>query len=137
MIDASVAIKWVVLEPGRAAARVWLDAFGHGERLLVGPSLLGAEVASTLARKERRRLLSSNQAREAWRMFEIFTPMLYPVEPLLASAFELALRHEFSLSDAIYLALAIDRRSELVTADRRFFTASSRAFPFVRWYEDD
>ncbi len=49
VVDASVAVKWLVPEEGRPEAKALLD----GGELLAAPELIVAEVASGIARKAR------------------------------------------------------------------------------------
>ena len=47
-------------------------------------------------------------------------------EPLIPSAFRLALELEHPLYDCIYLALAVETKAKLITADGKFVTACQR-----------
>jgi predicted nucleic acid-binding protein len=49
VVDASVAVKWLLPEPGGAAAQELLAS----EERLVAPSLIRTEVAAALARRAR------------------------------------------------------------------------------------
>ncbi len=64
LIDASVAIKWVVKEPGSAEAVLLLD------RRLVAPDLLCPECANILWKKVARGDLSRDEAEVAARALE-------------------------------------------------------------------
>ncbi|TAN22559.1 MAG: PIN domain-containing protein [Acidobacteria bacterium] len=54
------------------------------------------------------------------------------VEPDVDTAFRLALQRQISLWDAIYLALALERRCDLITADRRLYRTLAPHYPFVK-----
>ena len=72
VIDASVAIKWVIAEPGNDRASVLLDY------ATVAPDLLFAECAHILWRKLRQREISVNEALTAARTLErgrIYSPV--------------------------------------------------------------
>jgi predicted nucleic acid-binding protein len=64
VIDASVAVKWVVPEPGSERAELLLD------RGLVAPDLLFAECANILWEKVRRGELTTEEANVAAQTLE-------------------------------------------------------------------
>ena len=132
VIDASVAIKWVLNEPGRVAAISLLDDYEAARIDLVAPGVLMTEVASALAKRCRRRELTPARAEQAFRLLERRQPMAIDQPAHLRMAFSLALSHQVSVWDALYLALAIERRCDLVTADRRFHRSVARHYPFAK-----
>ena len=132
VIDASVAVKWVLNEPGRDESLLLLDAYESARVTLIAPSLLYAEVASVLSKRSRRKQLTTEQAREAFRHFEVRTPVLVEIQEHMPSALELSLAHQLALYDCLYLALAIETGGDLITADERFHRATFREYPFVR-----
>ena len=113
VIDASVAIKWVVEEPGTAVA---LSLLRHR---LFAPDLLVVECANVLWKKVRRRELGSAEALFAARLLQRADIELYPMRGLLESATELALALDHPAYDCAYLALAESLSCDLVTADQR------------------
>jgi predicted nucleic acid-binding protein len=129
VVDASVAIKWVLSEPGDEQALSVLEAYGAREIELIAPRLLMEEVASALSKRCRRKQLTAKQAHAVFHAFESRRPPL--ADNPLRRALELSLDNQLSLWDSVYLALAIERRADLVTADRRFYRNVSRRYPFV------
>lgn len=119
IIDCSVVAKWFVNEPDSTMARLWLASYERGDTELIAPSLLRLELASAFSKRVRRGLLPAAEARAAWKFFDRCTPRLIDAHALLSEAFELSLRNHISSWDALYLALAIERRCLLVTADLR------------------
>jgi predicted nucleic acid-binding protein len=114
VIDASVAIKWVVPEVGSEAAS---DLLGQE---LCAPSLWLAEVANALLKKARRGEITQDEAR--LRAQDLADAPIEPIELpiLLPSAMRVAGELGHSIYDCFYLAAALLRDSTLVTADRRF-----------------
>jgi predicted nucleic acid-binding protein len=51
--------------------------------------------------------------------------------PLLPRAFDLASRHQLPLWDCVYLAPALERECELLTADRRLFRSGGGRHPAI------
>ena len=111
VIDASVAIKWVVEEPGTRQA---LDLSRH---TLLAPDLLVAECANILWKKVRRSELSESEAALAARLLANADVDLVPMRPLLERATRIAIGMDHPAYDCVYLALAEARGCEFVTAD--------------------
>lgn len=116
-MDASVAIKWVVAEPGTKEA---LGLFGSR---LFAPALLQAECANILWKKVRRGELSSTEARIAARLLANFGVEVVSPEPEMARVLELAIALDHPAYDCVYLAAAEKLGAPLVTADERLVRA--------------
>lgn len=136
VVDSSVAVKWVMREPGREEALRWLDRYESGQLSLIAPSLLLSEVASVLGNRHRRKQLTREEVRQAFQLFEVCCPILVEDRRYVPSALELSMAHWIALYDGLYLALAIERGCELITADKRFHAATASAYPFVRLLGD-
>ncbi len=115
VIDASVAIKWLVEEEGTVEALTILE---KGE--LSAPDLLIAECANILWKKVRRQELSEEEAQIGARLLEQVDIEILPTRHLLGSTTRLAVLLDHPAYDCIYLALAIERDRRFVTADERF-----------------
>jgi predicted nucleic acid-binding protein len=113
VIDASVAIKWVIDEPGTNEA---LSLLRHR---LYAPDLLAAECANILWKKVRRKELSAEEAELAARLLQRADIELAPMRALLEPATRLAIALDHPAHDCTYLALAESMSCDLVTADRR------------------
>jgi predicted nucleic acid-binding protein len=116
VVDASVAVKWFIIEPGRPEARRLLDR----EQPLIAPELIVAELVNVLWKRVTGgaidRTQAANAARELPQLLSELCPLAGFAERALAIAD--ALRHP--AYDCFYLALAEARDARLVTADRRF-----------------
>jgi predicted nucleic acid-binding protein len=117
VVDASVAIKWVVAEPGTKEALALL-----GSRLFA-PALLQAECANILWKKVRRGELSSAEARIAARLLANFGIEFVSRDPEIARVLELAVALDHPAYDCFYLAAAEKQGVPLVTADERLVRA--------------
>ena len=115
VIDASVAVKWFVEEPGTSAAR---DQLAAGARL-VAPDLVIAEVCNALWARVCRGGIEKAQARMAVDLVPRYFEELTPTAGLRERAFEIALELGHPIYDCFYLALAESRRTQVVTADGR------------------
>jgi predicted nucleic acid-binding protein len=115
IVDASVAIKWFIDEPGSdLARRLWQE-----EPELLAPDLMVAEVCDAAWRKVRLGQSDSAQAREIALRLPHGVLEFRPSAPLAPRAIELALALDHPVYDCFYLALAESERARMVTADRR------------------
>lgn len=113
IIDASVAIKWVVEEEGTD------EALALRRQKLFAPDLIISECANILWKKVRRNELTADEAALAARLLANANIELAPTAPLLDAALEIALFLEHPAYDCMYLALAERNALKLVTADTR------------------
>jgi len=113
VIDASVAVKWVVPEPGSDRAELLLD---HG---LVAPDLLFAECANILWKKVRRGELTKEEADVAAKTLEQADIILVSTRGYLALATAIAVELDHPAYDGVYLAVAEASNLRLVTADNK------------------
>jgi predicted nucleic acid-binding protein len=115
VIDASIAIKWVVEEDGTAEALTL-----RRRSKLIAPELLTAECANILWKKVRRDELSRDEATLAARLLQAADVELSPTRYLLEAATRSAIELDHPAYDCLYLALAAERDCPFVTADERF-----------------
>lgn len=124
VIDASVAVKWVLPEPDSQIAREVV-----GAEPLLAPDFLMLECANVLAQNVRRRRLTDTQAQGGLRRIAAAGVRLIPSGPLVTQAQQLASALSASAYDALYLALALAEDISLLTADARFAAAADVAYP--------
>ena len=115
VIDASIAIKWVVEEEGTEAALAL-----HNGAELIAPDLLIAECANILWKKVQRHELAENEAMIAARLLESANVEIFATRNLLEMATRLAIELGHPAYDCIYLALAIRSDCRFGTADLSF-----------------
>ncbi len=113
VIDASVAIKWVVEEPGTA------EALALRRFRLSAPDLLVAECANILWKKVRRGELGEAEALLAARLLERADVDLVPMRQMLGPATAIATALDHPAYDCMYLSLAQSMKRSFVTADER------------------
>lgn len=127
VVDATVAIKWVVGEPDsdRAAAL-------RGRRIFA-PDLLVPECANVLWKKVARKELGADEADMAARLLQAAEIELVVSRPLMRRSLALAVTLGHSAYDCTYLAVGEAHDAPLVTADTRFVAAvRGRGGPLAR-----
>ena len=120
VVDASVALKWVLSEAGTEAALAL-----RGEEL-IAPSLWLAEATNALWRGVRLGELTLAEAAEFLDELIKAPVASLPMEPHLHAALALAVEFQHPIYDCIYLALALQQDTRVVTADRRFAAIADR-----------
>lgn len=125
VLDASVAVKLVTEELGSEAAlrRVTEEA----ER--IAPDWIKIEVASALTNKVRRTDLGMETATIALRALPDFFTEIADSDQLIEPTMALSVELDHAFYDCLYLALALNRGCRLITDDRQFAAAASRAYP--------
>ena len=121
VIDASVALKWVLDEPGREAADALLD------EELIAPALWLVEAANALWRRAQRGEISPEQARERLAELHNAPVATASLEGDVLAATDLAHALGHPVYDCLYLAMAIREDTYVVTADRRFHAVVDRS----------
>ena len=119
VVDASVAVKWLVEEEDSERASRLLSGGGQ----LHCPRLLASEVASALRRKALRGELELGFARARLASLVRMPVSWHPDESLASDAIRLAFAYDRTAYDCLYLALAYRLDARLVTADLRFANA--------------
>ena len=112
VIDASIAIKWVVAERGTAEALLL-----RMRARLIAPELLVAECANILWKKVQRKELMPDEAILAARLLQGSEVELLPTRSLLEAATRIAIDLDHPAYDCLYLALAVEKDCRFVTAD--------------------
>ncbi|MEE4450500.1 type II toxin-antitoxin system VapC family toxin [Novosphingobium resinovorum] len=126
VIDASVAVKWVVTEDGTEEAVSLLS-----RHRLSAPDLLVAECANILWKKVRRSELTVQEAMVAAKIIQRADVELHPMRALMEPAAKLAIDLDHPAYDCIYLALAMAHGWQFVTADARFLNKARQSSPAV------
>ncbi len=119
VVDASVAIKWVVPEIHFEAARRLL---GRNYELLV-PDFFFSEVANVFWKRVIRGEDSMDDAKVALEAIKAQPLHIYSSFNLMLNAFDMAANTQRAVYDCVYLTLAVNCQCQMVTADEKFFNA--------------
>lgn len=118
VIDSSALIKYLLREPGRKVVEHYLIAGVHSVDHLV------KEVSNAIWKHAvLHKRISKKSARDLYmvllKLIESGIIVVEPQEKYLKEAFEIALNHETTVYDSLYIAQAKANHMELVTSDRR------------------
>jgi predicted nucleic acid-binding protein len=122
VVDSSVAVKWFVPEALSEEATHLLD----GTWELLAPDLLVPECGNTVWKKVARDELTRNEARAILAGLAQVPVAIIPSSELVEGALEIAVAHQRSVYDSLYVALAVARECALITADDRLVNALAR-----------
>lgn len=123
VLDASVAVKCFITEPGSDLARRLAES-GAG---LVAPDLIFVELASVAAKRVARGDIPSDLGARLVERAPDLLDQVFPIRPLARQAFDLAQAAGVSAYDGLYLALAQVRGVRLVTADAKLVRKAAEA----------
>ncbi len=128
IVDASVAAKWVLWEPGSEEA-IRLQQYANE---LMAPTLVVAEIGNAIWKRAVRDELSTQDAVDALQAAIALYAILVELAELAEAAAKLSISLRHPIYDCFYIALAQRERAELVTADERMATAARKARIKVR-----
>ena len=112
VVDASVAVKWVLWEAGSA------EALALTSQDLIAPPLLRVECANALWSAHRRGEITGAEAQA--KLNDLVSGGVEFREADMAEALRLALQLAHAVYDCVYLALARVEGVAMVTADEKF-----------------
>ena len=135
VVDSSVAAKWLPPlnnEPLASEARGLLADWTRGKIELSAPDLLHIEVANVLWKAARAGRCEAAEANAALKILVSYGLPVAASATLLETALRISIEYERTVYDSIYVALAVQSRIELITADEKLANALAAYFP-VKW----
>ncbi len=135
VLDASVAVKWVLpsaKETLTTESLQLLKLYIDGDVNFIVPDIFWAEVGNVLWKGVRQRRWPQALAERAVR--DVRDRGFFTVSSLglLPEAIKIAFAHDRSVYDCLYVALAIQYKIEMITADERLANALAARLP-VKW----
>lgn len=118
VIDPTIALKCLLPEADSEQALVAID-----RHALQAPEWLAAECAEVLAHRVRQGELDREKAAAALDDLELLPISWVADRHLIAAAFDIAAEIQRPIQDCLYLALAVERNLQLLTADRTLLQA--------------
>ncbi len=134
VVDANVAIKWVLLEIHTDSA---LRLLNNDYTLLV-PDFFFPEIGNILWKRIRRSEITLEEAQENLSELSQVNFQICPSLSVMPLALDIAVRVQQAVYDCVYLALAVTNQCQMVTADERFYNAVQRdaLATHLRWVVD-
>jgi len=133
VVDSSVAIKWFVTEPYSTEAHKILSMYQTGTLDLLAPDLINAEFGNIVWKKHRLQHLAAADAQLIIDTFRTLPLVLTPTVVLLDNAYRLAVAHQRTVYDSMYITLGLRENCRFVTADEKLVNAIGTQFPHVVW----
>jgi predicted nucleic acid-binding protein len=135
VVDASVAVKWCL--PARREefveqAEELLASYRREEIRFLVPDLFWVELANALWKAVRRGEISADRAKSAMSLVRDLGVVTVPSFDLVPRALHLAVKYSRTVYDCLYVALAVQSKSEMITADERLANALAAHLP-VAW----
>src|SRR5438552_2971075 len=105
VLDASVALSWVIPRPLSAKAQQLRDAYRNAVHQFIAPSVFTAETASGLTKSERQNAIPTGRAPILLADILSTCPVLHDFDPLLVRATHISSQFRAGLYDCLYVAL--------------------------------
>jgi predicted nucleic acid-binding protein len=134
VLDASVAAKWFLAadEPLSTEALQLLRAYTSGATAFLVPDLFFSEFANVLWKAEQRGRCNALTADAALKEIIQRNIPTFPAAGLIQPALQLARAYRRAVYDCVYVALAVQTNTRLVTADERLVNSLAGQLP-VTW----
>ena len=114
IVDASVAAVWLLEDEDHPIAEAAYQSVESGDAIV--PEIWQFEIRNILITSARRRRISIDDVESLLTVVDELG-MSTDLEPNLDAAMQLALTHNLTFYDALYLELAIRRNAQLATLD--------------------
>jgi predicted nucleic acid-binding protein len=135
VLDASVAVKWAIpsaREPFTDASLRLLKRYVDGEVEFIVPDVFWAEVGNVLWKGTRQRRWRQDEAEAVAADMRARDFRTVSSRILLPEALRIAFGFDRAVYDCLYVALAVQSKTDLVTADERMANALAAHLP-VKW----
>lgn len=123
VLDTSVAVKFHVPEKHCEEARRLQGRFEDGAVSLIAPGTFLPEVFNAFWQKHRRKELSLEEVTQGWELIFELPLALYAPEDLMPRAVKISSETGVIIYDSLFILLAEDADTFVVTADDRLLAA--------------
>src|SRR4051794_13264299 len=105
VLDASVAVKWVLWEADSPKARALRNDHQRQVHELLAPDIFSAEICHALTKAERKKIIPKNKTHKLVADVLAPPPMLHVYDSLLPRAHEISMANGQGFYDCLYVAL--------------------------------
>ena len=131
VVDSSVVAKWMLPEVDSAlAVQLRTEVPAAGGQLIVLDLIL-PEVGNAIWKSHRRKTVTLSKARNALAALKSIPLHLEPAARLLDQAFEIAVKYDLAVYDALFVVLVQDLGVKGVTADEPLYNTTHADFPQI------
>ena len=131
VVDSSVVAKWLLPEAdSKQAQRFFTDVVGRDEELLV-LDLAFVETGNAIWKQQRRGMITLTDAHQFLAKLLALSVQIHPANALLQPAFEIAVKYDRAIYDALFVALVQELQLPGVTADEPLWRAVHADFPNI------
>src|SRR5438874_686678 len=102
VLDASVAMRWVIPDPLSLKALQLRDDYLNKIHELVAPDIFPAEAGNALTKAERQKLIAVGQAALLHGKITNASPVLYPYFPFVPRAIDISSQTRSGFYDCLY-----------------------------------
>ena len=135
VLDASVAIKWAIpsaREPLTDQSLRLLRRYVDSEIEFIVPDVFWAELGNVLWKGTRQRRWRQDEAEAVATDMRARNFATVSSITLLPEALRIAFAYDRAVYDCLYVALAVQSKTDLITADEHLADALAARFP-VKW----
>ena len=135
VLDASVAVKWVMplaKEPLTDESLRLFRRYRDGEVDFLVPDVFWAELGNVLWKGVRQNRWTHGEAESVATDMQARDFVTFSSLTLLPEALRIAFAYDRSVYDCLYAALAVQAKTEMITADERLANALAAYLP-VKW----
>lgn len=135
VLDVSVALKWAITPADETLSSEAIDLLSqyvHGEADFLVPDIFWAEIANVLWKGSRQGRWSPAVAEQIASEMHARNFPTTPSHQLMHGALRIAFTYDRAVYDCLYLALAIQSGSPMLTADERLANTMAAYLP-VKW----
>ena len=130
IVDASVAVRFLLIEDLSDKARLVLESFRDDVIELRAPGLVRYEVGNTLWKAVRQRLISAGEASEKFSDFlKLQLDSVELDEQECGEALAWAIRNDATYYDSVYVKASEKTGATLLTADDTLYEKASKDIP--------
>ena len=130
VLDASVALSWVLPRLHSVKAITLRDEYLNGTHDLIAPDIFPAETANALTKSERQKTIAVGDAVSLHLKILKACPNLHSYVPSIQRAIDISSQTRTAFYDCLR-RLAEQEQCEVVTVDDKFINSIQKQFPFV------
>lgn len=98
----------------------------RGMNRAIAPELLVVEIASVINKKQRSQELTIDESDRLFSDILAVPIRLFPHQPIITRAFEMARKHGLTVYDTLFLSLAEERGAVIFSADHQLIKAADK-----------